>query len=95
MSWMHSEWLPHEVTPVRSGVYQRDYGDDGGPAVLQFCWFDGAKWFAGCDQMDWARDETCPSMVPARWRGLTLEEFVNRHRDASRQMERFILDARP
>lgn len=91
----HMGWFPPDVVPVRPGVYQRDYGDDGGPAVLQFCYFNGTTWFAQCDTPAHARDEMCPSMVPARWRGLTLEEFVNRHRDASRQMERFILDARP
>lgn len=92
---MHTVWFPHEITPPRAGVYQRDYRDDGGPAILQFCWFDGSNWYAGCNSAEWAADESCPSNVPAPWRGLTLDEFVLRHKDQQREIERRIQDAKP
>lgn len=94
MEGMHSEWFPHEVRPVRAGVYQRDYGDPGLPALC-FCRWDGIQWYAQCDYAHYAAAESCLSLVPAPWRGLTLQEFTERHRDASRAMDRLIWDSKP
>ena len=94
MAAIHSEWFPHETPPVRAGVYQRDYGEPGAPD-LRFCWFDGAGWFASCSTPAHAKAELCPSMAAARWRGLTIEEFTQRHRDASRALARLIWDSKP
>ena len=91
---MHVGWFPHETPPVRAGVYQRDYGDPGVPDLC-FCWFDGKNWFAQCETTRGAVLERCPSLVPAPWRGLTLEEFTQRHKDASRALDRLIADSRP
>lgn len=90
---MHSDWLPHEVPPVRAGVYQRDYSGYG--RELEYCWFDGTHWYAGCYTVAVAITEGVRSQVPAPWRGLTLEEFTQRHIDWQRAMLRARLDATP
>lgn len=92
---MHSEWFPPEIDPVRPGPYQRDYADPGDPPVLQYCCWDGLNWFAGCDTLQQAVFEMCVSTVPARWRGLTISEFTERHMDLSRALDRRIQDAMP
>lgn len=91
---MHTVWFPHAVAPARAGVYQRDYGDPGVPDI-HYCWFDGQNWHAYCDTPDHARSEVIRSLVPAPWRGLTLDEFCMRHKDQQRQLLRRIEDARP
>lgn len=95
MTPIHVGWFPPDIEPVRPGAYQRDYGDADGPSVIQFCWWDGSRWFAQCETAEHAKAEQCPSMVPAPWRGLTLEEFTQRHKDASRVLDRLILDSKP
>lgn len=92
---MHTVWFPHDAPPVRPGVYQRDYGDSEVPHDLGYCWFDGANWFAQCETPETAALERVRSLVPAPWRGLTLEEFVERHRDKSRALDRLIQDSKP
>lgn len=92
---MHTVWFPPDIQPARAGVYQRDYGDDIGPPIIQFCWFDGLNWYAGCDSSEWAVSEVCPSNVPAPWRGLTLDEFCLRHKAIQADLQRRIMDATP
>ena len=94
MEGVHSEWFCHELHPVRPGVYQRDYGEDGANDLC-FCYFDGDGWFAYCDSIEEAAMDVRRSHVQAPWRGLTLEEFTQRHRDHSRALERIIWDAMP
>lgn len=91
---MHSPWFPSEIVPARHGVYQRDYGDPG-MADLCFCKWDGVHWYAQCEDPEYAAVEQCISLVSARWRGLTLAEFVDRHRDAARVLNRIIQDSKP
>lgn len=92
---MHTGWFPPEVLPARAGVYQRDYGDPQCGPIICFCYWDGKSWFAQCETAAHAKVESCPSLVPAPWRGLTLSEFVERHRDATRALLRLTLDSHP
>ena len=90
---MHTGWFPDDVKPARAGVYQRDYGDPHCERIICYCYWDGQSWFAQCETAAHAKAERCPSLVPAPWRGLTLDEFVERHRDATRALLRHNLDS--
>lgn len=69
---MLTDWFPGSVTPVRKGVYQRQY-PLGKTFLLQYSYWDGQFWFMGSDTPESAFGLSKTAHAPRQsipWRGV-------------------------